>query len=64
MLYLGFRPFDKTEEKLGTVAYDDEGWCQGWSAVVLHYEIVPLELPEDVCVTLNHLEGVATGKGG
>ena len=43
------------------MADDDEGRGQGWPAVVLHDQVVPLELPEDVCVALHHLECVAVG---
>lgn len=40
------------------MADDDEGWGQGWAAVVFHYQVISLELPEDVSVSLHHLEGV------
>lgn len=59
MLLLGHRLFDQAEEKLREVADDDEGWGQCWTTVVFHNQIVSLELPKDVCVTLHHLECVA-----
>ena len=60
MLLFGLRPFDKAEEELREVADDDEGWSQCWAAVVLHDQVVSLELPENVRVALHYLEGVAT----
>lgn len=62
MLLLGRRPFDQAKEELREVADDDEGWGECWAAVVLHYQVVSLELPEDVCVTLHYLECVAVRK--
>lgn len=59
MLVLGGGLFDQAEEELREVADDDEGRGQCRTAVVLHDQVVPLELPEDVCVALHHLEGVA-----
>lgn len=58
---LGVWMFDQAEEELGDVADDDEGRGQGWTAVVLHNQVVPLELPEDICVSLHYLECV-TGR--
>ena len=60
MLLFGLRPFDKAEEELREVADDDEGWSQCWSAVVLHDQVISLELPENVSVALHYLESVAT----
>lgn len=62
MLLFGLRPFDKAEEELREVADDDEGWSQGWTAMVLHDQVVSLELPENVSVALHYLEGVATNR--
>lgn len=59
MLLLGLRLFNQAEEELREVADDDEGWGQCWTAVVFHNQVVSLELPEDVCVALHYLEGVA-----
>lgn len=59
MLLLGLRLLDQAEEQLRQVADDDEGWGQCWTAVVLHNQVVSLELPEDVCVSLHYLKGVA-----
>lgn len=59
MLLLGLGVFDQAEEQLREVADDDEGWGQCWTAVVLHNQVVPLELPEDVRVALHYLECVA-----
>ena len=59
MLLLGLWLFDQAEEDLGEVADYDEGWGQCWTPVVLHNQVVSLELPEDVCVALHNLECVA-----
>lgn len=59
MLLLGLRLFDQAEEELREVADDDKGWSQCWAAVVFHNQVVSLELPKDVCVTLHYLECVA-----
>lgn len=59
MLLLGLRLLDQAEEQLRKMADDDEGWGQRWTAVVLHNQVVSLELPEDVCVSLHYLKGVA-----
>lgn len=61
VLMLGVRLFDQAEEQLGEVADDDEGRSQCWSAVVLHNQVVPLKLPEDICVSLHYLKRV-TGR--
>lgn len=61
VLMLGVGMFDQAEEQLGEVADDDEGRSQCWTAVVLHNQVVPLKLPEDVCVSLHHLKRV-TGR--
>lgn len=59
VLLLGLWLFHHTEEQLREMADDDEGGCQCWTAVVFHNQVVPLELPEDICVALHHLECVA-----
>lgn len=61
VLMLGVRMFDQAEEHLGKVADDDEGRSQCWAAVVLHNQVVPLKLPEDICVSLHYLKRV-TGR--
>lgn len=53
--------FDQAEEQLREVADDDEGWSECWPAVVLHNQVVPLKLPEDICVSLHYLKRV-TGR--
>lgn len=63
MLLLGLGLLDQAEQHLGEVADDDEGRGQRRPAVVLHDEVVALELPEDVRVALHHLEGVAGEQG-
>lgn len=60
MFLFGLRSFDQAEKELREVTDDNEGWSQCWAAVVLHNQVVSLELPENVCVTLHYLEGVAT----
>lgn len=62
MLLLGLGVFDEAEKELREVADDDEGRGQGGAAVVLHYQVVPLELPENIRVTLHNLESVAIKK--
>ena len=64
MLLLGLGLFDQAEEELREMADDDEGWSQRWTAVVLHDQVVSLELPEDVRVALHYLESVAARKKG
>lgn len=59
VLLLGLGLLDQAEQHLREVADDDEGRGQRGPAVVLHDEVVALELPEDVRVALHHLEGVA-----
>lgn len=61
MLVLGVGMFDQAQEQLGEVADDDEGRSECRTAVVLHNQVVPLKLPEDVRVALHYLKGV-TGK--
>lgn len=58
---LGVGVLDQTEEQLGKVADDDEGRSQCWTTVVLHNQVVPLKLPEDICVSLHYLKRV-TGR--
>lgn len=58
VLLLGVGMFDQAQEQLGQVADDDEGRSQCRTAVVLHNQVVPLKLPEDVRVALHHLKGV------
>lgn len=41
------------------VVEEDEGRRRRWAAVVLLDQVVPLELPDLVCVLLDLLEGVA-----
>lgn len=41
------------------VVEEDEGWRRGRAAVVLLDQVMPLELPDLVCVLLDLLEGVA-----
>lgn len=62
VLLLGLGPLDQAEQHLREVADDDEGRGQRRPAVVLHDQVVPLELPEDVRVALHDLEGVAGEK--
>lgn len=45
------------------MAEQDEGRGQGRALLVLHDEVVALELPEHVGVALHHLERVAGGAG-
>lgn len=59
-LLLGAFPEQPLEQQ-AQVAEDDEGRRQGGALVVLHDEVVALELPERVRVALHHLEGVAVG---
>lgn len=59
MLLLGLGPFDQAEEELREVADNDERWGQRWTAVILHNQVISLELPEDVSVALHYLECVA-----
>lgn len=61
VLMLGVGLFDQAEEQLREVADDDEGRSQCWTAVVLHNQVVPLKLPEDICVSLHYLKCV-TGR--
>lgn len=61
MLVLGVGVFDQAQEQLGEVADDDEGRSECRAAVVLHNQVVPLKLPEDVRVALHYLKGV-TGR--
>lgn len=58
MFLLGLGLFNHAEDELRDVADDDEGWGQRRPAVVFHDQVISLELPEDVCITLHHLEGV------
>lgn len=58
MLELGVGVFDQAQEQLGEVADDDEGRSECRTAVVLHNQVVPLKLPEDVRVALHYLKGV------
>lgn len=44
------------------VVEEDEGWRCGRAAVVLLDQVMPLELPDLVCVLLDLLEGVAGGQ--
>lgn len=62
MLLFRLRLFDQAEQQLREMADDDEGRGQRRAAVVLHYQVVPLELPEDVRVALHYLKGVAGGR--
>lgn len=41
------------------VVEEDEWWRRRWAAVVLLNQVVPLELPDLICVLLDLLEGVA-----
>ena len=43
---------------------DDEGWGQGGPGVVLHDQVVALELPVGVTVLLHFGEGVAGDREG
>lgn len=61
-ILFGFCLFDKAQENLGDVADDDEGRSQSGAAVVFYDQVIALELPEDVCILLHHLEGVAVEK--
>ena len=54
-------PLDEEVE----VGEDDEGWSQGGPGVILHDQLVALELPVHVAVLLHLVEGVAVeGSGG
>lgn len=61
-LLLGRLPEDALECQ-AQVAEEDEGRRQGGAPVVLHDEVVALELPEGVGVSLHHLERVAGNTG-
>lgn len=61
MLVLGVGMFNQAQEQLGEVADDDEGRSECRTAVVLHNQVVPLKLPENVRVALHYLKGV-TGR--
>lgn len=55
----GGHPADVPLDEEVQVGEDDEGRGQAGPRVVLHYQIVPLELPVSVTVLLYFVEGVA-----
>lgn len=59
MFLLGLWSFYQAEKKLREVANDDERWGQCWTTVVFHNQVISLKLPENICITLNYLKGVA-----
>lgn len=58
-ILFGFCLFDKAQENMGDVVDDDKGRGQGGTAVIFYDQVIALKLPEDVCILLHHLEGVA-----